>query len=375
VVRTKIRKKGRRWYVAVVDDAGRESSPGLKGFDRERDAKAAAKELEVDSSRGRYVSPSKITVAEYLAEWLEARQNADLSPNSRAVEAIMVRAWIVPYIGGIGLQQLSARDLDKLYRRLRERPLKGKSIRNAHVLLHKALSDALRRGYVLSNVVGAVDPPNKDDSQQRRAWNGSEVRRFLAVAAEDRLHAVWRLFLASGARRGEICGLRWEDVQGARLQISRQVLVRPTRGWDEDRVYVRETTKSGRVRTVTVDQRTESELRRWKAEQGRERLAFGAAYKDGRWIVSEADGATVHPDTLSARWRRLEKRAGVPPIGLHGARHTHATLALAAGARLDVVSRGLGHASVAITADVYGHPDEEAAAKAAELVARAFEGR
>jgi integrase len=67
--------------------------------------------------------------------------------------------------------------------------------------------------------------------------------------------------------------------------------------------------------------------------------------------------------------------AGVRPIGLHGARHTHATLALAAGARLDVVSRQLGHASIAITADVYGHPDDDAAAKAAQIVGRVIEGR
>lgn len=82
-------------------------------------------------------------------------------------------------------------------------------------------------------------------------------------------------------------------------------------------------------------------------------------------MVAEPDGSLVLPDTLSARWKRLEKAADVRPIGLHGARHTHAELALAAGARLDVVSRQLGHASIATTADVYGHPDEEALKEAA----------
>jgi integrase len=81
--------------------------------------------------------------------------------------------------------------------------------------------------------------------------------------------------------------------------------------------------------------------------------------------VVEADGSHVRPDTLSARWKRLEKAAGVRPIGIHGARHTHATLALAAGARLDVVSRQLGHASIAITADIYTHADETALQEAA----------
>jgi len=107
-------------------------------------------------------------------------------------------------------------------------------------------------------------------------------------------------------------------------------------------------------------------LRRWKAQRAEERLAFGPAYDDEGWICAEADGSPIQPDTLSGRFRALERRAGVPHRGLHACRHTHAEMALAGGVRLDVVSRQLGHASIAITADVYGHPDEQAAALAAE---------
>jgi integrase len=223
-------------------------------------------------------------------------------------------------------------------------------------------------------VVDSVDPPSKDDSVRRRAWTAEQARRFLEVASADRLGAIWRLALASGLRRGELCGLRWDDVDGNRITVRRQVLVRPGRAWDEERVYVRETTKSGRTRTVAIDEQTASELRRWKARQAKERLAFGPAYRDEGWIVTEADGALIQPDTLSSRWKRLERRADVTPIGLHGARHTHATLALAAGARLDVVSKQLGHASIAITADVYGHPDDDAQATAAAKLRAVLDG-
>jgi integrase len=153
-----------------------------------------------------------------------------------------------------------------------------------------------------------------------------------------------------------------------RITIRRQVLVRPGRTWDEERIYVRDTTKSRRVRVVNVDEGTGVALRRWRATLAEEQLAFGPAYHDEGWVVAEADGSLVQPDTLSTRWKRLERRAGVRPIGLHGARQSHATLALAAGTRLDVVSRWLGHASIAITADIYGHPDDDASAKAAGLM-------
>jgi integrase len=173
----------------------------------------------------------------------------------------------------------------------------------------------VRRGHILANAADAVDPPAKDDSVPRNAWAAEEVRRFLEVAGEDRFAAVWRLVLPSGMRRGELCGMRWSDIDGARVTVRRQVLVRPGRAWDEERIYVRETTKSRRVRVVTVDDGTATALRRWKAQQAEERLAFGPAYGDDGWVIAEADGSLVQPDTLSSRWKRLERLAGVRPIG------------------------------------------------------------
>jgi len=84
--------------------------------------------------------------------------------------------------------------------------------------------------------------------------------------------------------------------------------------------------------------------------------------------LTEPNGYILEPDTLLRRWKALVRAADVTPITLHGARHSYATLALDGGARLDVVSRQLGHASIAITADVCGHPDDETAAVAAQAL-------
>jgi integrase len=377
-MRTKIRRRPNgRWYVYAVDADG-EHSQG--GYQTQREAKAKAAEIRTDAARGRYVAPRRLTVASYLeSEWLPARENSDLSPNSRDVERVMVRAWIIPRIGDIELQKLAPRDLDRLYADLRAgggrsgAPLRGKSVRNVHVLLSKALGDAVRRGHLISSPTAAVDPPARDDSVSRTAWSREETVRFLETAADDRLHAIWRLVLATGLRRGELLGLTWDDIEEGSALIVRQVLVRP--GGGPLRVYVRETTKSHRSRRVRFDETTGAALRRWKAEQASERLAFGAAWKadgglgvEAPWIVTEPDGAVVNPDTLLRRWKALVKAAGVTPIGLHGARHTHAELSLSSGTRPDVVQRQLGHASVAITLGVYGHPNDVAAATAAEAL-------
>jgi integrase len=383
-MRTKVRKRPNgRWYVSIVDEDGEHAHGGYR---TRKEATAAAAALLTDSVRGRYVAPGRMTVAHYLlGEWLPSRENADISPGTRDVEAITVRAWILPHIGEVPLQKLAARHLDALYATLRARggrggsPLRGKSVRNTHVLLSKALGDAVRRGHLAVSPVTAVDPPARDDSVERVAWTQGEVRAFLNAAGADRLHAVWRLVLATGVRRGELLGLTWDDVNERAILVARQVLVRPAGGMN--RVYLREQTKSRRTRSVRIDDATATSLRRWRAEQAEEHLAFGAAWHgDGglgmvaTWVVTEPDGTVVYPDTLLARWKRLVKAAGVTPIGLHGARHSYAELALAAGVRLDVVSRQLGHASISTTADVYSHDSDEAAAEAAEIVGRMIGG-
>jgi integrase len=392
-MRSKIRKRtvaGRpRWYVSIIDEDGTERAHG--GYARLKDAKDEARRLLGDASVARYVAPGKLTLADYLlGEWIPSRENADLSPQTRDTDRTVVESWIVPHIGDVALQRVTPRTLDRLYATLRAsggrggKPLRGKSVRNVHVTLSKALGDAVRRGHIATNPVGAVDPPARDDSVERAAWSAEEVRKFLDGSSTDRLAAIWRLALATGLRRGELLGLRWEDLDldAGTVAVARQILVRPRPVAGAPRVYVRETTKSRRRRLVRFDRVTAAMLRRWKADQAAERLTFGPAWRsdgglgiEAAWIVTEPDGAVINPETLLGRWRSVVRTAGVPEIPLHGARHSYAETALRAGARLDVVSRQLGHASIATTANIYLHDADDSASEVAELLGTVFDAR
>jgi integrase len=364
-MRTKIRRRPNgRWYVYVLDGDGEH---GHGGYKTQREAKAAARSLESDADRGRYVAPGRLTVAGYLASWIETREAADISPGTRALEKLIVRAYIEPHIGAVPLHDLGTTHIARMYASL-GKTLKGKTVRNVHGVLRKALGDATRwtpRPLMAVNPLASMKPPARADSVSRTAWEADEVRTFLEVASTDRLGAIWRLALATGLRRGELLGLQWDDITDTSVAVRRQVLLPGP--------YLRVTTKSRRERTVRLDGATSAALRTWKARQAEERLQFGPAYRthgglgvEASWVVTEPWGLVVNPDTLLRRWRALVKVAGVRPIPLHGARHSYATLALDAGVRLDIVSRQLGHSSVAITADVYGHADDKALEEAAQ---------
>jgi integrase len=208
-------------------------------------------------------------VKDYLSAWLAVREGMDLAPGTRSLDRITVRVYLVPHIGNVRLQDLGTVHVSKLYATLGT-TLKGKTVRNVHGTLRKALQDATKwkpLPLLASNPLADMKPPAPSDSLEREAWTAEEVRRFLTVAAEDRLGPIWRLALATGLRRGELLGLTWDDIDGASVVVRRQVLLPGP--------YVREMTKGRRTRTVRFDDATAVAVKAWKARQNEDRLAFG----------------------------------------------------------------------------------------------------
>ena len=174
-MRPKIRHRAGRWYLAVVDDEGQEYAHG--GYRTQREAKTAYAAL----AAGLYSAPAKGTVAEYLVLWLETRQAADISPGTRALDRVTVSAYLVPHIGSVPLQKLGTAEIARMYAEL-SKTLKGKTVRNVHGTLRKALGDATRwkpRPLLATNPLDGMKPPARSDSVIRAAWSADEVHRFL----------------------------------------------------------------------------------------------------------------------------------------------------------------------------------------------------
>jgi integrase len=162
-----------------------------------------------------FVEPSRLTLGALLTEqWLPTARAA-VRPTTWTTYRIYAEAQVIPALGQIPVQARTAAHLNRLYadlaadsRRGGRGGLKPTRVRHVHVLLHKALSDAVRWGLVARNVADAADP-TRVPHQERGAWSAQELRAFLEATSEDRLAAMWLLFATTGMRRSELLGLPW----------------------------------------------------------------------------------------------------------------------------------------------------------------------
>ena len=347
------------------------------GFATARECAAAMNRALSAISEKTFVVSSKTSVREFLLhEWLPAIKGT-LRPTTFASYSLLCREHIIPRLGSLQLQKLNASVINALYSYLlAEGRLRGPgglspaSVRRVHATLHRACRDAVRWGYLTVNPVDAADPPKQsaEHSEKLPVWSAEQLGAFLCHVADDRLFALWRVLAMTGMRRGEALGLQWDDLDMAsgRLTIRRSWV--PVNGVGQ---MSEPKTRRGR-RTIALDPLTLDALKAHAARQADEQGEWEEAWIETGFVFTREDGQPLHPWAVSKAFRCHAKAAMLPHIPLHGLRHTYATLALAAGVNPRIVSERLGHATVALTLDVYSHvlpqADREAAEKIADLL-------
>ncbi len=355
-MRGQIIPRGKRtWLVRV--HLGRDPQTGkrkYKGYTvhgTKRDAQAFLSKLVTEIEGGTYVEPTKLTVREWLEKWLESYARPNVEPTTFETYSYATK-HILHAFGNCPLQRLTPVHVQELYAKLKAAGLAYWTIHHVHTVLHKALNDAWKAGLVPRNVASLVKKPEQE-RRPRPTLDPDEARRFIEVAREDRLYALWLLLLSYGLRRAEALGIRWADVdlEAGTITITQTLKVaggKPIFGPPK-------TAKSRRLLELTLP--AVEALRRHRHEQRKERLAFGPEYQDHDLVFCQPNGKPIHPQNLTKHnFRRLLKNAGITKdLHLHDLRHTCATLLIRQGEHLKVVSERLGHSTVRLTADTYSH--------------------
>jgi integrase len=293
----------------------------------------------------------KITVGDYLTQWVASLgQSVRVTTAARYGEILM--RHVIPVIGKVQLGKLAPLDIQRLYADRLAAGLSPSTVALLHNILHKALKQGMRWGLLTRNVTEAVDPP-KEATPEYVTWNQTQSAAFLSIADRDDLAALWRLALLTGMRRGEVLGLKWEDVDLARGMLAvRRTL---SRGVGGGYIFGVPKTAHGR-RSIALPKSVVDSLKKHRTAQVELRLKVGEAYDSKLDMVfANALGEPIHPNTLAARFTKLQAQAGVPKIRIHDLRHTSATLMLANGEHPKIVQERLGHSDVSMTLNRYSH--------------------
>jgi integrase len=332
-----------------------------------REAQIERARLIAELKNGTAVEPCRMTVTAFLERWIE-HMRGQVSPRSHERYAEIARKNLAPLLGGFTLTKLQPAHISQAYakaltsgRRDGQGGLSARTVTHMHRVLREALQQALRWQILARNPADAVKPP-KVERKQMKVLDADATAALIEAARPYRIFVPILLGVLCGLRRGEIAALRWRSVDLETGQLRVVASIEQTKAGCREKE-----TKSGRDRVLALPAMLVAELRRHRAEQAQELLQLGIRLTDDSYVVAQADGTPLQPNSLTHGFADFLDAHGLQRVRLHDLRHSHATHLLAAGIHPKIASERLGHSKVGITLDLYSHvlPGMQAEAAAA----------
>ncbi len=298
-------------------------------------------------------APLRVGVEFTLSQWLRYWLSHWVIPHRARTTVYcysnIVENHLIPALGQVRLRQLTAPMINGYYQWLgSEKLLSPNTIYKHHILLHTSLRQAYRQGVIPDNPVRRATPPGTVPSCSHY-YAPEQVARLLALVRGHPLELPVRLACCLGLRRGEILGLRWRDVD---LQ-SGLISVRQARTTAGHRIVVKQPKTAGSSRVLSI--RSLPDLLPLLRQIYRTRAQQGHLCGPDDSLVLDSRGHPWHPNSLTTTFTRFTAARGLPPITLHGLRHTFASMASNARVPMYQISRAMGHSSPAITQRIYTH--------------------
>jgi integrase len=344
------RKSDGRWTGSFrLPDGARKSVYAPKDNNKKEVARALLKEAQKQAERGELIATTKQTLSEYLEYWLSVKKLA-IKGITYVHYRSHLRSRVIPAIGNLKLQKLTTAQVQGCVNAMVVAKMKPGTIRLIYSILHEALEDAITWKLLAANPCkGVIIPRQGDDEMQ--ALTAEQAQALLDAARGTDLEGLITLALATGLRRGELFGLKWSDVDFERgcLRVQRTVVYVNGEGYKE----VSPKTKSGK-RSITLTGFALMALKEHRTRQRKIRMQ-SLVWEDKDLIFPTATGMYMSASTLFNQFHSLLERAGLPSIRFHDLRHSCATLLLKMKVPPKVVQEILGHSSIVITMDIYGH--------------------
>lgn len=362
-----ITQRGDKYRVCFDYGVDREGNRVRKyrTFDTKRDATRAFNEHKVKMDKGTQIMPSEYTFAQWLDYWYKDIILPQIEETTAYGYRGMIENYLKPQLGEIRLQKLTARDIQQYYTWLMgEKELSPNTVIKHHNLLTNTLNAAERQEYITKNSMRAVSPPKK---RQREAkfYTPEQLGILLDKAVGTRLELPVFICAYLGLRRGELCGLRWSDVDLEHQTIT----IENTRTQAGKKEIEKGTKTASSTRTLYLPDTLCDMLKAAREHQQACRAEYKNAYDDNDYVVVMEDGRPFRPNYLSELFGKFLADNDLPKIVLHELRHTFASLSNQAGIPAYNIGKALGHSTPATTQKIYTHLLDQTHTQAVEGVA------
>ena len=369
-MRGHVRKRGKTWSI-VVDNARDENrkrrQKWLAGYRTKGEAEDALVDLLGKRNRGETIDPDLTPLADYLTEWIDGR-TGELAPLSVTQYRSVVRVHIKETaLGAMPLGKIRRAHIRRHELELQRKGLAAATRSVVRAVLSRAFADAVEDDLVSTNPCDGLRRSAERSTPKRfTVWTADELRSLLDAAEDDRLGALWRVAVATGARRGELLGLTWLGFSAEKNTITIAQQVVPTRGGPT----IAECKTKGSHRTIRLDADTALALEQHRERQLAERDAALDAYVDHDLIFADELGRPINPQRLTEAFGELRNRTGIRAGRLHDVRHSCATHLLTRGVPVHIVESRLGHSSPVVTLTTYAHVLPTGDEQAADVMAK-----
>ena len=364
-----IRSRGKSHQIIYDEPRGpdgkrRQRSETIRGTRRQAQARLTT--IQHSLNQGTYLTPSQMTVREYLATWYRDHVETSMAPTSIERMGLFVRI-VQSYLGDMTLSALQPFHVQAMYRAELDRGQAGSTVRRMRTAFHGALQIAVRQRILVAHPCDGVTLPRVERADTTML-TPEECGRLLAAAHGSEYGLPIWLALQTGMRRGEVAGLCWDSVDLERRQVTvRRSLLQLGHGceWGD--------TKTGRSRrTIAI---TETVVDLFRGQLVRLETAYRARGILDRpvQVCGRLDGEMMLPTALSQGFQVIRAKAGLT-VRFHDLRHTHASILLLNGVPIHVVKERLGHSRIQTTIDTYGHLLPTSDAMAADAVSRVLDG-
>lgn len=356
------RKDGRweaRYTVGRDPGTGKQVQRSVYGATQQEVRKKLA-QLTAAVDAGTYKEPCKMTVGQWLDIWA-ADYLGGVKPFTVRSYCDQIRNHIKPALGSVKLEALNTHTIQSFYNSLStERDgkpgLSPKTVKNVHGVLHKALQQAVKIGYLRFNPADACELP-RIVRKELTPLDEEQSKAFLKAIQGHRFEMLYTVTLFTGMREGEALGLLWDcvDFKKGTILINKQL----QREKKKNGQYLLAPTKNGKSRTITPAPWVMKLLRKQRARQAEQQLKAGPMWEDSGLVFTNELGRHLAIHTVYKDFKQIAASIGRPDARFHDLRHSYAVAAIRSGDDIKTVQGNLGHATAAFTLDVYGHVTDQ----------------